>query len=89
MKRKPKLKLEIVDAFNAEAAAMLTAAVEGLDPHSDFWRDEARERLLKAGSGKGLIVHVGGHHIAAHLPGLHDKPAQYGPCLGRVIEAAA
>lgn len=63
----------------------------GYNPNPDSWRDVAARYLRRY--SRQLIVHVGGHHIAMHLP----QPAEcqrpgsneYGPCLGRIVETKA
>lgn len=87
MKRTPKLELKVAD-FEGEWNATrelenLHRCIEGLDGNDENWRFAAREFLSRR--HPGLVVHVGGHHIALHLAG--PSPTQYGRLIGRVIES--
>ena len=63
----------------------------GYGPNPDEWRHVAARYLRRYSSH--LIVHVGGHHVALHLPQPPEcqRPGshEYGPCLGRIVETKA
>lgn len=68
-----------------------TLARLGIPANPDSWRDVAARYLRRY--SRFLIVHVGGHHVALHLPNSAEcqRPDshEYGPCLGRIVETKA